>query len=124
MSGKPQDSSARLDRDRPSTTATRLGSLLEVLWVVLLILPAATTASVSRIFDANENTLFIVSCWLIVAARLLFGRRAFFPATLPIALLGVACMGADFLRGVDLLALLLQWRTFSSVDVEIGRAHV
>ena len=117
MSSQPQPFSARPDEAWPTVPATRIGSLLEVAWIVLLILPAATTASVSRIFDANENTLFIVSCWLIVAARLLFGRRAFFAATLPIALLGVACMGADFLRGANLLALLLQWRTFSALDV-------
>ena len=122
MSSESQDPAARPGKASPSAAATRVGSLLEVLWIVLLILPAATTASVSRIFDANENTLFVVSCWLIVAGRLLFGRRAFFPATLPIALLGVACMGADFLRGANLLALLLQWRTFSSLDI-VGAAR-
>ena len=70
MSSQPQPFSARPDEAWPTAPATRIGSLLEVAWIVLLILPAATTASVSRIFDANENTLFIVSCWLIVAARL------------------------------------------------------
>ena len=37
--------------------------------------------------------------------------------TLPFAVAGVLCMGADFLRGADPLALVLQWRTFSQVDV-------
>ena len=95
----------------------RFAPLLEVLWIVLLILPAATTASATRIFDANENGLFIASCWIVLAARLLFPRRAFFLATLPVALAGVACMLADFLRGADLLALALQWRTFPAVEV-------
>ena len=96
---------------------SRLGAMLEILWIVLLILPAATTASVTRIFDSNEDALFIVSCWLVVGARLLFAGRAFFPVTLPFAVMGVACMLADFLRGADLLALLLQWRTFSPLEV-------
>ena len=106
-------SSANID---PASTS-RLASVLELLWIVLMILPAATTASVTRIFDSNENGLFIASCWLIVAARLLFAGRGFFLATLPIVLLGVVCMVADFLRGVDLLALLLQWRTFPALEV-------
>jgi glucan phosphoethanolaminetransferase (alkaline phosphatase superfamily) len=105
-----------ITRNARPAPATRLASALEVLWIVLLILPAATTASVSRIFDSNESGLFIASCWLVVAARLVFGRRAYFPATLPIVVLGAACMVADFLRGVDLLALLLQWRTFLPLE--------
>jgi glucan phosphoethanolaminetransferase (alkaline phosphatase superfamily) len=94
-----------------------LALALEAAWLILLVLPGATTGSVTRIFDANENTLFVVSCWLVVGARLLFPRRAFFAATLPVALFGVVYMAADFLRGADLLALLLQWRTFSTVDI-------
>ena len=117
MSGKPQDSSARPDQNEPSTPATRLGSLLEALWILLLVAPAATTASVTRIFDSNQSALFIVSCWLVVATRLLFVRSSFFVATLPIVAAGVLCMGADFLRGADPLALVLQWRTYSRVDV-------
>ncbi|MBW8757152.1 MAG: sulfatase-like hydrolase/transferase [Burkholderiales bacterium] len=109
---------------RPSTgtaagaPATRLlALLLEVAWIVLLVLPGATSGSASRAFDADENALFLVSCWLVVAARLLFPRRAFFLATLPAMLFGAVYMAVDFLRGADLLALLLQWRTFSAVDV-------
>jgi hypothetical protein len=59
---------------------------------------------------------------LVITARLLFPRRAFFLATLPVALFGAIYMGADFLRGADLLALLLQWRTFSTVDACRRRA--
>ena len=106
----------------PAAPATRLATTLEVLWIVLLILPAATTASVSRVFDSNEHGLFIASCWVLVAARSLFAQRAFFPVTLPIVVLGMVAMLADFLRGADLLALLLQWRTFSALEV-VGAAR-
>ena len=101
----------------PAPAASRLGSLLELAWILLLILPAATTASVTRILDSNENALFIASCWLVIGTRLVFARRAYFPATLPLVVLGVACMLADFLRGADLLALMLQWRTFPALEV-------
>jgi len=105
-------------RDGPGGRAGRAGSLLEVLWITLLILPAATTASITRIFDANQNALFIASCWLVLGARLVFQQRAFFLATMPVAIAGVACMATDFLRGADLLALLLQWRTFPADEIE------
>lgn len=95
----------------------RFAPWLEGLWVLLLILPAATTASVTRVFDANESGLFVASSWLVLGARLLFPRRAFFLATLPVAIAGVTCVLADFLRGADLLALALQWRTFPADEV-------
>jgi glucan phosphoethanolaminetransferase (alkaline phosphatase superfamily) len=110
------------DQQAVAAPRARLALALEVSWIMLLVLPGATTASATRVFDSNENALFVVSCWLVVGARLLFPRRAFFACTLPIALFGVVRMGADYLRGVDLLALLLQWRTFAALDV-VGAAR-
>ena len=105
--------------------AAALALVLDVLWIALLILPSATAASATRIFDANEYTSFAVSCWLVVGMRLLFPSRAFFACTLPIVLPGIARLTADHLRGVDLLALLLQWRTFAAPEVAgAARPHV
>lgn len=105
------------DQQAAAAPARRVAPVLEALWIVLLILPAATTASATRIFDSNENALFLVSCWLVAGTRLLLPRRAFFVLTLPIVVFGVVRMGTDFFRGADLLALLLQWRTFAALDV-------
>jgi hypothetical protein len=91
--------------------------LLEIAWILLLVLPAATTLSAPRDWDIDPCALLFVSAWLILVLRLLVGGRIFFVMTLPIALLGVLCMGADFFRDADLLELLLQWRTFSTSDV-------
>ena len=96
---------------------SRAVSLLRLLWLVLLVLPAASSNSTTEGWDLDSNLLFGVSCWLVVAARLVLPARWFFPASLPIALAGVSCMGADFLRHVDLLELAIQWRTFRLEEV-------
>ncbi|HEY8974454.1 MAG TPA: sulfatase-like hydrolase/transferase [Burkholderiaceae bacterium] len=101
----------------PRTLRARLVDLLALLWMVLLILPAASSTSSTAPWDIDPWMLFGLSCWLIVAARLVLPGRWFFPLTLPVALLGVACMGADFLRHADLLDLGTQWRTFSAQEV-------
>ncbi len=102
---------------RQATWKQRIASILEIVWMLLLVLPAATTMSASHPWDLNLRALFIESCWLIVGARLLYPRRGFFPATLPIVTLGLLCMGADFLRVIDLLELLSQWRTFPQDEI-------
>ena len=115
MNGEKEPVAPRPGNARPGGSPTakqRIASILEIVWMLLLILPAASTMSASRPWDLNVRALFIVSCWLVVGARMLYPRRGFFLVTLPIALLGLLCMGADFLRTVDLLELLLQWRTF------------
>jgi len=106
----------------PRTLRARLADLLALLWVLLLILPAATSTSSTAPWDIDPWMLFGVSCWLIVAARLVLPARWFFPLSLPVALLGVACMGADFLRHADLLDLGTQWRTFSAREVRTALA--
>ena len=91
--------------------------VLEVLWTMLLVLPAVLTTSAMRVFDEDPGLLLAVSCWVVLGTRLLFPRRAYFFATLPVALLGVACTGAELLRGVDLLALVGRWHTFSALEI-------
>ena len=122
MNSERQVTSPSGKAEPPPALRSRVGFALELLWILLLIVPAATTASPTNMLDANEYTLFICSCWLVIGTRLLFGRRGFFPATLPVAILGALLVSADFLRGVNLFALLLQWRTFSVIDV-IGAAR-
>jgi glucan phosphoethanolaminetransferase (alkaline phosphatase superfamily) len=103
---------------RHSPSRQNFASLLRLSWLLLLILPAATTQSSSHVWDFNQHYLFAASCWLIVALHLLTPASLFFPLTFPIAVIGASCMAADFLRNVDLLELVLQWRTFSATDIE------
>lgn len=106
--------------DRPASTAApraRLPELLGLLWMVLLILPAATSTSSTQTWDIDPTMLFGLSCWLVVAPRVLLPARWFYPLSLPVALAGVVCMGADFERHADLLDLGTQWRTFTAAEV-------
>jgi len=90
---------------------------LEGAWLLLLIVPAATTLAESGNGDVRESVLFFVSCWLIVGLRLLVTHRLFCLLTFPAALAGVLCTGASFLRHVDLLELTIQWRSYSALDI-------
>jgi glucan phosphoethanolaminetransferase (alkaline phosphatase superfamily) len=105
----------------PSTAAAspraRLSELLGLLWMLLLILPAATATSSTQTWDIDPLMLFGLSCWLVVAPRVLLPARWFFPLSLPVALSGLVCMSADFLRHADLLDLGTQWRTFTRDEV-------
>ena len=103
---------------RRSATAGPLGRAFEALWIALLILPAATTLPPAVYWEYDDFVRLLAAAWLAVAARALCGRRSFFAATLPFALAGVLCLGANALRGVDLLELLLQWRTYSRQEVQ------
>jgi glucan phosphoethanolaminetransferase (alkaline phosphatase superfamily) len=99
------------------TAWRRAAGVLRLLWLVLLILPAASTTSATEPWDIDSRVLFGLSCWFIVAACAVLPPRWFFPLSLPVALAGVVCMGADFLRHVDLLDLALQWQTFTHAEV-------
>ena len=101
---------------RPATHR-RAADVLDLLWTVLLILPAASSTSSSQPWDVDAQLLFALSCSLVVAARVALPARWFFPVSLPVALAAVVCMGADFLRHADVLDLGLQWRTFSRAEV-------
>ena len=102
----------------PTRPRGRVSSALEIVWLLLLVLPAATTMSASTNWDLNNRTLFAVSAWLVVGSRLFFPGRAFFAWTLPIALAGSLSMGADFLRDANALELVLLWRTFRPQEIE------
>lgn len=106
--------------DRPRRDSRALRRIVDVLrlaWLLLLILPAASSTSATEPWDIDSRTLFALSCWLVVGTRLVLPARWFFPLSLPVLLLGVVCMGADFLRHVNLLDLALQWQTFSRAEV-------
>lgn len=91
--------------------------LLQAIWMIALVLPAATTFSAQRLWDLDRHYLLLGTVWIVVALRILLPGRGFFLATLPILFVGTVCMGADRLRGVDLLELALHWRTFSALEV-------
>ena len=93
---------------------------LRVLWLVLLILPAllAIRAGDPDPWELDARMLLVLTCWLVLAARLALPARWFFPLSLPVALAGVLVMGGHELRHVDLLELGLQWRTFKAEEVQ------
>ena len=101
----------------PPPRPDRLADVLRLVWMLLLILPAATSTSATEPWDIDSRVLFALSCWLVVAARLVLPTRWFFPLSLPVQLVGLVCMGGDFLRHVNLLDLALQWHTFSHAEV-------
>jgi len=101
-----------------ATPATRLGAAAELLWLVLLILPAAASLPATWSWTRADVALAVGPVWLCVAARLLFPGRRFFAATLPLAVLGVLHVGATALRGVDLLDLALQWRSYPALEIQ------
>ena len=115
MTAKPPRPS--LPSAHTGRAARYIALVLEVLWTTLLVLPAALTTSAMRVFDQEPGLLFAVSCWVVLGTRLLFPRRAYFFVTLPVVLLGVACTGAELLRGVDLLGLLGRWHTFTALEI-------
>ena len=105
-----------------ATPATRAGAVAELLWLVLLILPAAVALPATFAWSRADLALAVGPLWLCVAARLLVPARAFLLATLPLVALGVVHVGASALRGVDLLDLALQWRTYSAAEVAAALA--
>jgi glucan phosphoethanolaminetransferase (alkaline phosphatase superfamily) len=101
-----------------ATPAMRAGAVAELLWLLLLILPAAVALPATLSWSRADVALAVGPLWLCIAARLLFPGRGFFVATLPLVALGVLHAGASALRGVDLLDLALQWRTYSTSEFE------
>src|SRR5437764_10245449 len=102
---------------RAPGTPTRWTSVLPVAWFLVLIAPATLTLSASDAWDLDPTLLLLASAWSIVCLRLLLPPRAFLLLTYPLALFGVACVGADLLRNVNLLELAAEWNTFSRGDV-------
>jgi glucan phosphoethanolaminetransferase (alkaline phosphatase superfamily) len=98
-------------------TARIAGLLLAIGWIALLYLPAAITFPPAQHWNRSEWSLALAPAWLLVALRLTLGRRTFFLATLPIAFVGALCLGGAALRGVNVLQLMLDWRTFRPAEI-------
>lgn len=100
-----------------SAAPARWASVLPIAWFLVLIAPATLTLSASDTWDLNPTQLLVASAWGIVCLRLLLPPRVFLLLTYPIALFGLACVGADALRNVNLLELAAEWNTYSRADV-------
>lgn len=87
------------------------------LWILLLVAPAITTFGSWQVWDVGGRQLLLMSLLAIAVLALLLPRRAFIALTWPISWLGLVCIGADQMRNVNALELLVQWRTFSREDV-------
>lgn|GEM_PF-1372858 len=98
----------------------RLGFVLEAAWVVLLVAPAASRLPDTLAWQLDDVARVVAPLWLVALLRLLLPRRAFFPATWPIAAIGVLVVGASLLRGVDALDLFLQLRSYSPAELAAG----
>jgi glucan phosphoethanolaminetransferase (alkaline phosphatase superfamily) len=96
----------------------RRAVLLDIAWLGVLVAPAASAMSATVNWDLDRERIFAASCWLVLMLRALLPRGAYFLATWPIALVGALCAGADVLRRVDLLALAMQWRTYSAIELD------
>jgi glucan phosphoethanolaminetransferase (alkaline phosphatase superfamily) len=96
---------------------SRWTSVLPIAWFLILIAPAALTLSAWQPWDLDPTQVLVASAWLIVLLRLLLPPGAFLWVTYPVALFGLACLAADFLRDVNLLELVAEWNTFSRADV-------
>jgi len=123
MIGNPNAALPALREARSSATpASRAGTAAELLWMVLLVLPAAVSLPGSPAWTRTDVALAVGPVWLVVAARLLWRGRGFFAATAPLVALGVVNLGATAACGVDLLDLALQWRTYSAPEFEAALA--
>ena len=98
----------------------RVVGALRLAWLAFLVLPAGLSITAAEPWELDSRLLFALSCWLVVAARLLMPARWFFPLTLPVAVASMLCTGAEMLRHVDLLDLGLQWRTFTAEEVRVS----
>jgi glucan phosphoethanolaminetransferase (alkaline phosphatase superfamily) len=74
-------------------------------WLLLLVLPSATTFTSTYSWDASPYYLLFVTSWLFAFLWIGLGVRGFFIATYPLALFSALFVGADFLRNANLLEL-------------------
>lgn len=110
-SGFPRDGQ---DGSRPRTITC---AVAWILWIFLLLAPAATTFGSWQPWDVGGRRLLLTSLLGIALLALVLPRRAFIALTWPISWVGLVCIGADQMRSVNALELLVQWRTFSREDV-------
>lgn len=94
----------------------RIGDALRLAWMLLLLLPAATSASAWHDWDLRPLVLLAVSGWWVLGMRLLLPGPAFFLLSYPAACASVVVLGADLLRQIALLELAAQWKTFDAAD--------
>src|SRR4051794_35863398 len=85
--------------------ATRM--LCVALWFALLLAPCVTIFSSSHAWDVAPLAQLTWTVWTFALLWYLGGRRWFPILTYPLALFGALAVGADLLRNVDLLELLL-----------------
>jgi glucan phosphoethanolaminetransferase (alkaline phosphatase superfamily) len=76
-------------------------------WLLLLVLPSATTFSSSLSWDASPLFLLLATVWCFGLLWLLLGPRLFFIATYPLALFAAMVLIADFIRSVNLLEMVM-----------------
>ena len=105
----------------PAWRALAVGAL-RLLWLALLVLPATRPVPATEAWVLDRHMLLGLTCWLVLATRIVLPARWFFPLTLPLALAATWCAGADVLRHVDLLDLAAQWRTFRPEEVRSALA--
>lgn len=94
-----------------------LALFLSLLWITLLILPAATVFTSVYVWDVDSHSLFFISCWLIFGLKLLLPNTLFYIVSYPLVLFGLMCILALVMRGIDLLELATQIPAYSSSDI-------
>lgn len=95
----------------------RLGLWLQLAWAAALLAPALTVYTGWHAWDFDNASMVLASGAIVLAFRMLPGRRSFFIVTAPLVVLGIAAIGAELVRDVDLIELAAQWRTFSAAEV-------
>jgi glucan phosphoethanolaminetransferase (alkaline phosphatase superfamily) len=78
-----------------------------VAWLVLLLAPALTVFSASHVWDVAPLAQLAWTAWAFGVLWCLCGPRLFLLLTVPLALFGVMALGADLIRSVNLLELVL-----------------
>jgi glucan phosphoethanolaminetransferase (alkaline phosphatase superfamily) len=91
----------------PGFTRPAVHALCFVLWALLLLLPSVTTFASVQAWDVSAATLLLACAWTWAALWGFAGRRWFFILSYPLALFGLLCLGAEFLRSVNLLELIM-----------------
>jgi glucan phosphoethanolaminetransferase (alkaline phosphatase superfamily) len=77
------------------------------LWVLLLLAPSVAIFAASNAWDVSPLAQLSWSLCAFAALWITLGRRWFVAITFPLALFGALAVGADLLRNVNLLELLL-----------------
>jgi glucan phosphoethanolaminetransferase (alkaline phosphatase superfamily) len=90
---------------------------LHVVWLTGLMLPAAITVSMARDWTLSPMAVAAATAIELGVLRLLLPQALFFPFTWPLLALGCARVAAQSGRGVNLLDLILQWRSFTKREI-------